>query len=361
MSLRVTYHPHTLQFRFEAGTSRGTMTQHQAYFLKVFDPEQPAFFGLGEASPLRGLSMEPPEFEATLHKICQVFNRHDLDVFPFNLQLILDQFIEKRLPAIRFGFETALTDYLNGGRRVLFQNEFSRGERALPINGLIWMSSRAVMQRQIDEKLAAGFTTLKLKVGAIDFEEECTLLKAIRSRFSSDRITLRVDANGAWTPTEAVERLQRLAELGIHSVEQPIRPRQPEAMAALCQASPVPIALDEELIGVVDYMDKFKLLKLLNPPYIILKPTLLGGFQSCREWIEIANRLKIKWWLTSALESNIGLNAIGQFAAEFQNPLPQGLGTGQLYANNVASPLEIARGQLHYYPLRGWDTRLLDD
>jgi o-succinylbenzoate synthase len=305
--------------------------------------------------------MDAADFEATLHKICQVFNRHDLDVFPFNLQLILDQFIDKRLPAIRFGFETALTDFLHGGRRLLFANDFTRGERTLAINGLIWMNSRDHMRRQVDEKLAAGFTTLKLKIGALDFEEECALLKAIRGQFSAKDVVLRVDANGAWSPSDAPERLKKLAEFELHSIEQPIQPRQPDHMAELCQASPVPVALDEELIGVVDYMEKFKLLKLLNPPFLILKPTLLGGFQSCREWIEIANRLKIKWWLTSALESNVGLNAIGQFAAEFQNPLPQGLGTGQLYENNLASPLEVAGGHLHYYPLRGWDTRLVAD
>jgi O-succinylbenzoate synthase len=361
MPLRVSYHSHLLKFRFEAGTSRGTMTQHRAFYLTITHSENPDCIGIGEASPLPGLSMDAPDFEPMLQKICGVFNRHELEVYPFNLQLILDQLIDKRLPAIRFGFETALTDYLQGGRRVLFDNDFSRGERALPINGLIWMNSRAVMQQQIEEKLAAGYTTLKLKVGAISFADECALLGGIRERYPPEQVTLRVDANGAWSAEDAPEKLDQLAAFGLHSIEQPIGPRQPDAMAALCQSSPVPIALDEELIGVVDYMDKFKLLKQLNPPYLILKPTLLGGLQACREWIEIANRLKIKWWLTSALESNVGLSAIGQFAGEFQNALPQGLGTGQLYENNIDSPLDVAAGYLRYRPDRPWGTdRILE-
>lgn len=354
MPLHVDYFRHTLAFRFEAGTSRGVLTHHDAYFLRVTDDERPGVYGLGEASPLRGLSVDFPDFEANLQKVCSLFNKLDLEVFPWNLNLLIEQLVDKRFPALRFGLETALLDLLNGGRRVVFENDFSRGNRSLPINGLVWMGDRQSMHRQVEEKLAAGFTTLKLKVGAIDFAQECALLAGIRARFSPQQITLRVDANGAWTPEEAADKLHQLAPFDLHSIEQPIQPRQNGAMAELCRTSPVPVALDEELIGVNDYMEKFKLLKALNPPFLILKPTLLGGFQSCREWIETANRLKIRWWLTSALESNVGLNAISQFAAEFQNHLPQGLGTGQLYENNVPAPLTMENGHLRYQPEQSW-------
>lgn len=357
MPLHVDYLKHTLDFRFEAGTSRGVLKHHDAYFLRVTDDEHPGRFGLGEASPLPGLSMDFPDFEANLQKVCNLFNKLDLEVFPWNLNLLVEQLVDKRLPALRFGLETALLDLLNGGRRVVFDNEFSHGKRRLPINGLVWMGDRAAMEQQVEEKLRAGFTTLKLKVGAIDFDQECDLLAGIRARFSPEQITLRVDANGAWTPGDAPHKLHELARFDLHSVEQPIQPRQPDALAELCRTSPVPVALDEELIGVNDYMEKFKLLKAVNPPFLILKPTLLGGFHGCREWIELANRLKIKWWLTSALESNVGLNAIGQFAAEFQNALPQGLGTGQLYDNNVPAPLRVEDGHLRYQPDGVWDLK----
>ncbi len=360
MPLHVDYFKHTLDFRFEAGTSRGVLTHHDAYFLRVTDDERPGVYGLGEASPLRGLSVDFPDFETNLQKVCNLFNKLDLEVFPWNLNLLIEQLVDKRLPALRFGLETALLDLLNGGRRVVFDNEFSQGKRQLSVNGLVWMGDQAAMNRQIEEKLGAGFTTLKLKVGALDFAQELDLLAGIRARFSPEEIILRVDANGAWTPDEAIAKLDQLARFALHSIEQPIRPRQSEAMAELCRNSPVPVALDEELIGLSDYMEKFKLLKAVSPPFLILKPTLLGGFQSCREWIEIANRLKIKWWVTSALESNVGLNAISQFAAEFQNPLPQGLGTGQLYRNNVPAPLALEAGHLRYQPDQPWDLTFVE-
>jgi L-alanine-DL-glutamate epimerase-like enolase superfamily enzyme len=194
-----------------------------------------------------------------------------------------------------------------------------------------------------------------MKVGAIDFEKECDLLAYIRKRYSAEQITLRVDANGAFSQEEVVEKLKRLSEYQLHSIEQPIRQGNESFMAELCKISPIPIALDEELIGVREYTDKYRLLKKIMPQYIILKPTLVGGFQQCREWIENANRLKIGWWMTSALESNVGLNAITQFTAEFNNPLPQGLGTGQLYHNNIASPLEIKEGKIRHNPQNPWD------
>ena len=242
-----------------------------------------------------------------------------------------------------------------GGCQLLYPSDFTTGQRNIPINGLVWMGDRAFMQAQIDEKLRAGFTTIKLKIGAIDFEQECALLAGIRERFSADQITLRVDANGAFRPDDAMAKLARLAQYDLHSIEQPIAAGQPDLMAELCRHTPVPIALDEELIGQMEYVQKYRLLKKIHPQYIILKPTLLGGLRHCDEWIELAARLNIGWWMTSALESNIGLNAVAQYMARLKNSLPHGLGTGQLYHNNIKSPLQITNGQLHYDSRQGWD------
>ncbi|MDI9864428.1 o-succinylbenzoate synthase [Flectobacillus sp. DC10W] len=361
MSLKAVFSKHTLHFKFEAGTSRGVLTEKDSYFIKIFDTETPSVFGLGECAPLKGLSIDDrPDFELQLLSICEYFNTLDLEVFSWNLSIILDQVLDKSFPSIVFGFETAMLDLLNGGKRVIYDNGFHQNQRNLPINGLIWMGDKEFMLRQIDEKLAAGYTTIKMKVGAIDFEKECELLGYIRKHFSKDEITLRVDANGAFGFDTALEKLKRLSEYDLHSIEQPIKQGNSEIMAELCQTSPLPIALDEELIGMKEYPEKYKLLKKIMPQYIILKPSLVGGFQQCREWIENANRLKIGWWMTSALESNVGLNAITQFAAEFANPLPQGLGTGQLYHNNIPSPLVIEKGFMTYHANQPWDLSILN-
>lgn len=362
MGLKVKWLKHTLKFKFEAGTSRGVYTEKDTFFLKIFDSENPSVFGLGEAAPLKGLSIDDlPNFEEILQELCDTFNNLDLEVFEWNINIILSQLIDDRFPSIKFGFETALLDVMNGGRRVIFDNDFSKSKKAININGLVWMGSKDFMTAQVNEKLAAGFDTIKMKVGAINFAEELEILSSIRQQFSAEQITLRVDANGAFSPEEAPEKLIQLTNYQIHSIEQPIKQQQPEAMAELCQNSPLPIALDEELIGVSDYVQKMQLLKKLKPTYIILKPTLLGGLQHCREWIEIASRLHIGWWMTSALESNIGLNAIAQFTAEYKNPLPQGLGTGSLYHNNIASPLLVENGKLNYQANVGWDLSLLQN
>lgn len=362
MGLKVKWLKHTLKFKFEAGTSRGVYTEKDTFFLKIFDSENPSVFGLGEAAPLKGLSIDDlPNFEEILQELCDTFNNLDLEVFEWNINIILSQLIDDRFPSIKFGFETALLDVMNGGRRVIFDNDFSKSKKAININGLVWMGSKDFMTAQVNEKLAAGFDTIKMKVGAINFAEELEILSSIRQQFSAEQITLRVDANGAFSPEEAPEKLIQLTNYQIHSIEQPIKQQQPEAMAKLCQNSPLPIALDEELIGVSDYVQKMQLLKKLKPTYIILKPTLLGGLQHCREWIEIASRLHIGWWMTSALESNIGLNAISQFTAEYKNPLPQGLGTGSLYHNNIASPLLVENGKLNYQANVGWDLSLLQN
>jgi o-succinylbenzoate synthase len=361
MPLFIQYQAYKLQFKFEAGTSRGILTEKISWFLKITDGEQPGIIGYGECGPLNGLSIDAiPDFETKLIEICRLFNSMDLEVFPFNLPIILQQIIPYDYPSIRFGVETALLDFMNGGKKVHYPNTFSQKGSGIPINGLVWMGSEDFMNRQIEEKLSAGFTTIKMKVGAIDFDQECRILERIRARYSPKVITLRVDANGAFTTADVHSKLNALATFSIHSIEQPIATNQHELLKELCGTSPIPVALDEELIGKMDYMAKFALLKNILPPYIILKPTLLGGFQQCKEWIEIAQRLSIGWWMTSALESNLGLNAIAQFTAQFDNALPQGLGTGQIYHNNLDSPLEIKLGNLYSNGTSPWDLSALD-
>ncbi len=361
MGLKVKMYKHILKFKFEAGTSRGVYTEKDTFFLKIYDSENPSIFGLGEAAPLKGLSIDDfPNYQDILQGACDTFNGLDLEVFEWNINIILSQLIDDRLPSIKFGFETALLDYMNGGKRVIFDNNFAKSEKAININGLVWMGSKAFMMEQVEEKISAGFDTIKIKIGAINFDEELSILASIRERFSPEKITLRVDANGAFLPEEAPEKLSQLAHYQIHSIEQPIKKKQTDAMMQLCQSSPIPIALDEELIGITDYVQKMQMLKKIKPQFIILKPTLLGGLQHCREWIEIASRLQIGWWLTSALESNIGLNAIAQFAVEYKNTLPQGLGTGALYHNNITSPLNVNAGKLHYESPQTWDLNLFD-
>ena len=361
MSLKAVFTKHTLDFKFEAGTSRGVLTHKDSYFVKIFDSENTAVFGLGECSPLKGLSLDDrPDFDLQLLSICENFNTLDLEVYPWNLSIILDQVLDKKFPSVVFGFETALLDLMNGGKRNVFNNGFAKTERTIDINGLVWMGSKDFMLKQIDEKLAAGYDTIKMKVGAIDFKKELEVLSNIRNRYDESQITLRVDANGAFSVHEVIEKLEQLSKFNLHSIEQPIKQGNEDLMAELCHITPIPIALDEELIGIREYTDKYKLLKKIMPQYIILKPTLLGGFQQCREWIENANRLKIGWWMTSALESNVGLNAITQFTAEFNNPLPQGLGTGQLFHNNIPSPLEISAGKILHNSSQAWDLSVLE-
>lgn len=355
MPLKIVFQPHILRFKKAAGTSRGVLTQKTSWILRITDIEEPGIEGIGECGPLVGLSIDDiPDFENRLTEVCALFNEMDLEVFPFNLGIILDQVVPVTLPSIRFGIEMALLDFMNGGKRVFFNNAFTLGESSILMNGLIWMGSFDEMNEQIERKLEQGYSTLKLKVGAIDFEQECRILHNVRSRYSSKEIALRVDANGAFTTDQVMDKLKRLAQFDLHSIEQPIQAGQIDCMAELCEISPIPVALDEELIGISDYRQKFGTLKKIKPQFVVLKPTLLGGFRHTKEWIEIANRLNIPWWITSALESNIGLSAIAQFTAAFHNRLPQGLGTGQLYHNNFESPLDIQNGRLFNDPNRSW-------
>lgn len=355
MPLKIRYLKRKLQFKFTARTSRGALAEHTVFYLLLQDPENPEKVGVGESAPLEGLSPEfGPDFEQRLAEVCLKVNELEAGSLA-DLEAALATSPEAgQLPSVAFALETALIDYANGGIRLLYRNDFSVEGQGIPINGLIWMGSADFMRSQIREKLDQGYNCLKLKIGGLNFEAECEILREIRQLAGPQNLMIRLDANGAFTPAKAVTQLEELAQFAIHSLEQPIRQGQEEEMARVCALSPIPIALDEELIGVVGGAAKQKLIQEIKPAYLILKPTLLGGFASCREWIRLAEEIKLGWWVTSALESNIGLNAVSQFGAEFRNPLPQGLGTGQLYHNNIRSPLHIRNGCLYYDQNRGW-------
>lgn len=341
-TMKAKYTTLDLQFKFPAGTSRGVLLEKPSSFLIL---EQDGFTGVGECSTIPNLSIDPVEsYSSKLDEVCSLLNNgvdpHSIDLSTF--------------PSIAFGLETALLDLSAKGSKQLFSSEFTRGTTGIPINGLVWMGDKAFMQKQISEKIAGGYHCIKLKVGALDFETELEILSAIRKLFSPTDIEIRIDANGAFKPEDALDKLSRLAAFNIHSIEQPIRQGQFEAMALLCEKSPIPIVLDEELIGVKS-LDKAFILNQINPAYIILKPSLLGGFSSSEEWIQLADKYKIGWWVTSALEANVGLNAIAQWTSTLNSNMPQGLGTGQLYHNNIPSPLEIRNAELFYNPSDKWD------
>lgn len=345
---------HTLQFKFEAGTSRGTLKEKDTWYLKLFSENK--LIGVGEAGPLKGLSIEPlDQMEIELEKVCEKLIGMTLPNSMEEALEIAEDISSKGFPSIRFAVETALLDAIHGGKKLIFDTPFYQGNEKIPINGLIWMGSEEFMQKQIQEKLEAGFDCIKMKIGAIDFETEIKFLKSIRDKYSQNEITLRVDANGAFSSDEAMSKLTQLAALDLHSIEQPIKAGQINEMTKLCTATPLPIALDEELIGVNTNEDKVKLLKQIQPQYIILKPSLVGGIQSSLEWVKIAESMNIGWWMTSMLESNIGLNAICQLASYLKVKMPQGLGTGQLYHNNIASPISIANGETFYDIEKDWE------
>jgi o-succinylbenzoate synthase len=335
MRYTCSFEKHILHFKKPAGTSRGYLTEKPAYFIHIKDSET-AVDGIGECSILPGLSIdERPDIEDKLKEVCELLNQDQQLHVPENLE---------QWPAIVFGLETAILDVQHGGKRLLFDNAFSRGEKGILINGLVWMDNIEGMWQQVQEKIAAGFPCVKLKIGALDFASELNLLERIRDKYPDAEI--RLDANGALRHDEALNKLQQLSEYHIHSIEQPVKQGQYELMAELCKASPIPIALDEELIGVTSREGKINLLDTIQPQYIILKPSLIGGFASADEWIALAEERNIGWWATSALESNIGLNAIAQWTASKNISLPQGLGTGSLFTNNIPMPMEIKKGEL---------------
>ena len=356
MPFQIGLQRHTLQFSFEARTSRGAMHQRDTWLVFVRTADEPERVGIGEAAPLPGLSPDAgPDFAANLQRFSQM--AAGLDRWP---QLYTIPSIENH-PAILSGLEMAFLDWEYGGKRQYFAASAFLAGHPLPINGLIWMGDAETMRQRLEEKLEAGFTTIKLKIGGIRWEDELGLLKAARELFGPDEITLRVDANGAFSPEEAPAKLEALAKFGVHSIEQPIRAGLPEEMARLCETSPLPIALDEELIGHHTPDARRELLEAIRPPYIILKPSLLGGIGAAMNWVKQAEARDIGWWATSALESNVGLNAIAQFTAETTQEhaavLPQGLGTGQLYTNNFTSPLRVAAGQIRYQPEGNWGSQ----
>lgn len=336
--MKASYKKHILNFKRPSGTSRGVLNTKETYFLILKTDDG---FGVGECGLLRGLSIDDrPDYEEELAGVCENL---ELGVSEADLYEALEEF-----PSIQFGVETAFKSLHSDNPFKLFPSEFTRGEAAIPINGLVWMGDKVFMKQQILEKHKEGFTCIKMKIGAIDFKTEIELLKSIRTEFSASEVELRVDANGAFSPKEALEKLKVLSDLQLHSIEQPIKQGQWQEMARLCEETPLPIALDEELIGIFSEDEKNKLLETVKPQFIILKPSLVGGFRGSDTWIDLAEKHNAGWWITSALESNVGLNAISQYTFTKNSKLPQGLGTGSLYTNNIDSPLKVSKGALHY-------------
>jgi len=344
--LKASYKKYVLDFKRPSGTSRGVMTEKETWFLIL---EKNNKKGIGECGILRSLSADDrPDYEEKLHWVCE------------NIDLGRDKLWESLLefPSIQFGIEMAFQSLESENPFVLFPSEFTKGKKNIAINGLVWMGEPSFMKLQIEEKLAQGFNCIKLKIGAIDFNKELELLRFIRQNYDAKTIEIRVDANGGFTSEEALSKLNQLSGFELHSIEQPILKNQHDSMSELCKITPLPIALDEELIGVFDYAEKEELLQKIKPQYIILKPSLVGGFKGSKEWIALAEKYNIGWWITSALESNVGLNAIAQWTFLQQNPMPQGLGTGGLYTNNFDCPLEVKNGELVYNPELEWNVTI---
>jgi o-succinylbenzoate synthase len=342
ISMIATFKRYCLNFKQPSGTSRGVLKTKDTWILTIAKANK---IGVGECGMFKGLSYDDrPDYEDKLQWTCD------------NINLGLDQLLHElqEFPSIQFGLEIAFKSLEQKSPYILFPSEFTESKKAIPINGLIWMGSEAFMKQQIADKLKQGFTCIKMKIGAIDFNTEIKLLKSIRKEFTANEVELRVDANGAFSLKDALEKLKILSELELHSIEQPIKQGQIEEMARLCELTPLAIALDEELIGVHSVTKKQELLQTIQPQYIILKPTLVGGFKGSMEWINKANANNNGWWITSALESNIGLNAIAQWTFTLNSTMPQGLGTGSLFTNNFDSPLAIRKGELFYDISKTW-------
>ncbi|WP_343586862.1 o-succinylbenzoate synthase [Flavobacterium sp.] len=340
--MKASYNKYLLEFKRPSGTSRGIMTEKETWFIIL---EENGKKGIGECGILRGLSADDrPDYEEKLKWACE--NIHLGENALWNALL--------EFPSIQFGLEMAFLSLKSENPYILFPSDFTTNLSSIAINGLVWMGESAFMKQQIEDKLADGFNCIKLKIGAIDFNKELELLQFIRSHFSPEEIEIRVDANGAFSSTEALDKLNQLNKFQLHSIEQPVKKGQVAEMAQLCKQTPFPIALDEELIGVFSLEEKEKLLQEIKPQYIILKPSFIGGFRGTQEWITLAEKYNIGWWITSALESNIGLNAIAQWTFTLNSDMPQGLGTGALYTNNIDCPLEVKKGQLWYNNSKSW-------
>ncbi|MBB6331283.1 o-succinylbenzoate synthase [Chryseobacterium sediminis] len=332
--MEAAYLKYLLQFKRPSGTSRGVLLDKETFILTILEGGKK---GVGESAIFRGLSFDDrPDYEEKLQWLCENINQ--------GTSFLKEEL--KEFPSIWFGYEQAVQN-LKYGDSLYFPTEFTEGKSSITINGLIWMGDAEYMEEQILDKLEKGFHCIKLKIG-VDWKSEHVILQKLREKFSKDQLELRVDANGGFSKDEAVTVLQQLADLHIHSIEQPIKAGNWEDMAELCAKTPTPIALDEELIGIIDPEEKKKLLEKIQPQYIILKPALVGGFSGSDEWISLAENQNIGWWITSALESNIGLNAIAQYTFTKKNPMPQGLGTGALFVNNFESDLEL-RNELLWF------------
>ena len=343
--MKATYHQYFLHFKTPSGTSRGILTEKETWFIIL---EENGKKGIGECGLLRGLSCDDrPDYEEKLKWTCENIHLGE-DILWQNLF---------EFPSIQFGIEMAFQSLKSENPFLLFPSDFTKGQKSIAINGLVWMGNEVYMKQQIDQKIQDGFHCIKLKIGAIDFEKELQLLRYIRRNYSSDQIEIRVDANGAFDSNTALVKLEQMSGLEIHSIEQPIGKNQHDRMSELCKITPIPIGLDEELIGVFSLTEKEDLLLRIKPQFIILKPSFIGGFRGTKQWIDLANKYQIGWWITSALESNVGLNAIAQWTFLENNPMPQGLGTGALYTNNFRSPLEIKGGRL-YHTSSEWEFSL---
>ena len=345
--MKANYKKHELIFKRPSGTSRGVLKTKETWFLIIQEGEK---YGIGECGLLRGLSLDDvPNYEQKLEWVCN------------NISLGLEKLLVLLIdfPSIQFGLEQAFLSLNSKKPFELFPSDFIYKENPIVINGLIWMGSKDFMLEQIAEKLKLGFNCIKMKIGAIDFDTELQLLKSIRAKYSKEEIELRVDANGAFSKKEALGKLKLLADLDLHSIEQPIKQNNWNAMADLCSKTPLPIALDEELIGVFSTKKKEEIISIIKPQYIILKPSLIGGILGSQQWITTAEKHNLKWWITSALESNVGLNAIAQWTYTLGNKMPQGLGTGSLFTNNFPSPLTVKNGTLHYDKKQNWNFNIL--
>jgi len=341
--MTASYKKYILKFKRPSGTSRGVLTEKETWFLKISDGNN---FGVGECGILRSLSYDDrPDYEEKLKWVCNNIN--------IGKEMLWEELRE--FPSIQFGVEMAFKSLKAEDTFLLFPSAFTSGQKTIPINGLIWMGDKQFMKEQISEKIEAGFSCIKLKIGAIDFETELDLLKSIRENFSEKDIELRVDANGAFSPKDALRKLELLSKFQLHSIEQPIKQGQVSEMADLCRKTPIAIALDEELIGVTDVTEKENLIQTINPQYAIFKPSLIGGIRGTEEWRRICEAQNVDWWITSALESNVGLNAIAQYTFTLDADLPQGLGTGGLYTNNFESPLQVKNGNIEYNPSKNWE------
>jgi o-succinylbenzoate synthase len=342
--LKATYHKYNLQFKRPSGTSRGVLTEKETWFIVLENEDKK---GIGECGLLRGLSIDDRfDYEAKLQWTCE--NIH------LGVDLLWEALIE--FPSIQFGVEMAFQSLVSKNPFLLFPSDFTNYAKSININGLVWMGEELFMKEQIQQKIEEGFRCIKLKIGAIDFKVELQLLRFIRDNFTPEQIEIRVDANGAFDSDKALNKIHQLTEFNIHSIEQPIKKNLTDSMAELCKNTSIPIALDEELIGVFSVYEKEDLLRKIKPQYIILKPSFVGGFRGTKDWIRIAEKYNIGWWITSALESNIGLNAIAQWTFLQNNSMPQGLGTGALYTNNFECPLEVSHGHLWYNKQKKWDS-----